>query len=100
MVVAAGIGAVGVMVRVMTWPVTVITDVHGVADHVLLDEEAVVGVVVGATGMVDVVGVVDVVGGAFIGGMEDVVAGSGVVDTGISVGVGMVLVLVDVVEGV
>jgi len=103
MVVAAGGGAVGVIVRVMIWPVTVITDVHGVADHVLLDEEAVVGVVVGVVGMVDVVGVVGavvVVGVAVVVGMDDVVGGSRVIDTGISVGVGVVLVLVDVVEGV
>ncbi len=100
MVVAEGGGAVGVMVRVMTWPVTVMTDSHGVADHVLLGGGAVTGVVVGATGIIDVVGVVDVVGGAIVVRMDDVVGGSGIIDTGFMVDVGIVLVLVDVVEGV
>lgn len=100
MVVEPGGGAVGVIVRVMTWPVTVITDVHGVADHVLLGGEDVVGVVVGVVGMGGVVGVADVVGVVVVVGMDDTVEGLRVIDTGINVGVGMVLVLVDVVEGV
>lgn len=94
MVVATGGGAVGVMVLVMTWPVTVIMDVHGVAVQVLLDDKDVVGVVVG------VVDVVDGVGMAVTVGVEEVDGGSRVIDTGINMGVVVVSVLVDVVEGV
>lgn len=56
-VVAVAGGAVGVIVNVCTWPVTVMTDVKGVADQELL-EEGVVGVVE----VVRVVGVEVVVG--------------------------------------
>ena len=37
-VVAVTGGAVGVIVNVFTWPVTVMTDVKGVADQELVDE--------------------------------------------------------------
>ena len=45
-VVAVAGGAVGVIVNVFTWPVTVVTDVKGVADQelVVLEMEEVVGV--------------------------------------------------------
>ena len=77
-VVAAAGGAVGVIVNVCTWPVTVMTDVKGVADQELLEE--------GVVGVVEVVRVVGV----------EVVVGVRSSDTGINAGVE----LVDVVEGV
>ena len=77
-VVAVAGGAVGVIVNVCTWPVTVMTDVKGVADQELLEE-----------GVVEVVEVVKVVG-------VEVEVGVRSSDTGINAGVE----LVDVVEGV
>ena len=56
-VVAVAGGAVGVIVNVLTWPVTVITDVKGVADQELLDM-----VVLDVEEVVRVVGVEVVVG--------------------------------------
>ena len=44
-VVAVAGGAVGVIVKVLAWPVTVVTDVKGVADQELLDVVEVVRVV-------------------------------------------------------
>lgn len=55
-VVAIAGGAVGVIVNVLTWPVTVMTDVKGVADQELVLLE--VGVVVGVEVVVKVEGVV------------------------------------------
>ena len=56
-VVAVAGGAVGVIVNVLIWPVTVITDVKGVADQELLEV-----VVLGLEEVVKVVGVDVVVG--------------------------------------
>lgn len=56
-VVAVAGGAVGVIVNVCTWPVTVMTEVKGVADQELLGER-----VVGVEEVVKVVGVEVVVG--------------------------------------
>ena len=56
-VVAVAGGAVGVIVNVLIWPVTVITDVKGVADQELLEV-----VVLGLEEVVKVVGVEVVVG--------------------------------------
>ena len=56
-VVAVAGGAVGVIVNVVIWPVTVITDVKGVADQELLDV-----VVLDVEEVVKVVGVEVVVG--------------------------------------
>ena len=80
-VVAVAGGEVGVMVNVFIWPVTVVTDVKGVADQELLDV-----VVLDLEEVVKVVGVVEVA----------LVVGVRLRDTGINVGVE----LVDVVEGV
>lgn len=94
MVVAAGGGAAGVIVLVMTWPVTVMIDVQGVADQLLLDGEGVLD----DEGVLDVVlVVVKIRGGVGVGVVDGVLA---VIDTGINVGVEVVLVVVDVVEGV
>lgn len=82
-VVAVAGGAVGVIVKVFIWPVTVVTDVKGVADQELLVVVVLDLVVVGVEDVVRVVGV-------------EVVAGVRLSDTGINVGVE----LVDVVEGV
>ena len=63
-VVAVAGGAVGVMVNVLIWPVTVMTDVKGVADQELLDdEEESLDVAVLDVEVVRVVGVVEVVVG-------------------------------------
>ena len=96
-------GAVGVTVNVSTCPVTVMTDMNGVGVHVLLleDEVVVVDVVVGVVevGVVEVDGVVGVTEMGII--EVDVVGGLTVmVDVGMDEGVGVVLVLVGVVEGV
>ena len=77
-VVAVAGGAVGVIVNVLIWPVTVITDVKGVADQELLDV-----VVLDLEEVVRVVGV-------------EVEVGVRLSDTGINRDVE----LVDVVEGV
>ena len=77
-VVAVAGGAVGVIVNVLIWPVTVVTDVKGVADQELLD-----------------VVVLDLEEVVRVDGVE-VVVGVRLSDTGINVGVE----LVDVVEGV
>lgn len=61
-VVAVAGGAVGVIVNVLIWPVTVMTDVKGVADQELLDEES-LDVVVLDVEVVRVVGVAEVVVG-------------------------------------
>ena len=61
-VVAEAGGAVGVTVKVLTWPVTVITDIKGVGVHVLL--VGVVALVFGVVGVVDVVDIVELVGGS------------------------------------
>lgn len=83
-VVAIAAGAVGVMVNVLIWPVTVVTDVNGVAEKELLDVVVLdVEVVVGVEEVVRVVGV-------------EVVVGVRLSDTGIIEAVE----LVDVVEGV
>ena len=76
-VVAVAGGAVGVIVNVLIWPVTVVTDVKGVADQELLDEVSL---------DVEVVRVVGV----------ELVVGVRLSDTGTNAGVE----LVDVVEGV
>ena len=67
MVVAIAGGAVGVIVNVLIWPVTVMTDVKGVADQelVVLEVEAVVGV-------------------ELVVKVEDVVVGVRLSDTGIT----------------
>ena len=91
-VAAAAGGAVGVTVKVLTCPVMVITDVYGVGVHVLL-LEGVVGNVIGLIIGVIVGVVVGVVVGVEVG---MVVVVSGVIETGIIVGV----MLVDVVVGV
>lgn len=83
-VVAVDGGAVGVIVNVLIWPVTVVTDVNGVADQELLDV-----VVLDLEGVVGVDEVIRVVG-------VEVVAGVRLSDTGINGGVE----LVDVVDGV
>ena len=62
MVVAVAGGAVGVIVNVLIWPVTVMTDVKGVADQEVLDEES-LDVVVLDVEVVRVVGVAEVVVG-------------------------------------
>ena len=103
MVVATACGAVGVTVKVSTCPVTVITDINGVGVHVLLIDEVVILDVVGDVIGVGVgVGVLEVLG--VVGLIEVEVDGVGgtivVVDVGIIRGVGVILVLVDVVEGV
>ena len=85
---AAAGGAVGVTVKVLTCPVMVITDVYGVGVHVIL-LEGVVGKVIGLTTGV----IVGVIVGVEVGA---VVVVSGVIETGIIVGV----MLVDVVVGV
>ena len=77
-VVAVAGGAVGVIVNVLIWPVTVITDVKGVADQELLDV-----IVLDLEEVVRVVGV-------------EVEVGVRLRDTGINRDVE----LVDVVEGV
>lgn len=77
-VVAVAGGAVGVIVIVLTWPVTVMTEVKGVADQELLNE-----IVLDVEEVARVVGV-------------GVVAGLRLSGTGIKCGVE----LVDVVEGV
>ncbi len=82
-VVAVAGGAVGVIVNVFTWPVTVAMDVKGVAEKELLDVVLLDGVVVGVEEVVRVVGV-------------EVVVGVRLSDTGM---IGAVE-LVDVVEGV
>lgn len=80
--VASG-GAVGVIVSVLTWPVTVITDVIGVADHVAVSDSEVVGVEV-VVGVVDLFGMTT--GGGFEGGVvvvrDEIVDGvtEGVID--------------------
>ena len=57
-VVAVTGGAVGVIVKVLIWPVTVVTDVKGVADQELVEVvELVVGEVVRVVGVEVVVGV-------------------------------------------
>ena len=57
-VVAVAGGAVGVIVKVLIWPVTVVTEVKGVADQELLDVvELGVGEVVSVVGVEEVVGV-------------------------------------------
>lgn len=62
-VVAVAGGAVGVIVNVLTMPVTVVTDVKGVADQELLDVVVLdVEVAVGVEEVVRVVGVEVVVG--------------------------------------
>lgn len=62
-VVATDGGAVGVTVNVMISPVTVMTDMNGVGDHVVLLEVDVVlvSVVVGVIGVIGVVAVAAVV---------------------------------------
>ena len=82
-VVAVAGGAVGVMVNVLIWPVTVVTDVNGVADQELLD--VVVLDVKAGKGVEEVVRVVGVA----------VVVGVRLSDTGINAAVE----LVEVVEG-
>lgn len=82
-VVAVAAGAVGVIVNVFTWPVTVVMDVKGVAEKELLDVVVLDEVVVGVEEVVRVVGV-------------EVVVGVRLGDTGM---IGAVE-LVDVVEGV
>ena len=73
-VVAVAGGAVGVIVNVFIWPVTVVTDVKGVADQELVvleveavekvvGEEVVVGVRLSDTGIIRGVELVDVVEG-------------------------------------
>ena len=97
-VVTAG-GAVGVMVSVLTSPVTVITDVTGMGVHVaeVLEEVVLVGDVVGVVGVVSIVGAAGV--GVGVDEVVEVVTGLRVIETGINV-VCNVLVGVDVVEGV
>ena len=63
MVVAVAGGAVGVIVNVVIWPVTVMTDVKGVADQEPLDEELLDVVVLDSEEVLRVVGVVEVVVG-------------------------------------
>ena len=89
-VAAAAGGAVGVTVKVLTCPVMVITDVYGIAVHVLL-VEGVVGNVVGL-----IIGViVGVVLGVVLGVLVVV---SSDIETGIIVGCSVMLV--DVVGGI
>lgn len=85
-VAAAAGGAVGVTVNVLTCPVMVITDVYGVAVHVLL-VEGVVGNVVGL--------IIGVIVGVVVG---VVVVVSSDIETGIIVGCSVMLV--DVVGGI
>lgn len=104
-VVVSGGGAVGVTVKVSTCPVTVITDMNGVGVQVLLDDELVLVDVVGDVVEVDIVVVVGVAGTVGVVDVEGLgVVGDGaltlVVEVGIISGVGVMLVLVDVVEGV
>lgn len=62
-VVAVAGGEVGVIVKVFIWPVTVVTDVKGVADQELLDVVVLdLAMVVGVEEVVRVVGVEVVVG--------------------------------------
>lgn len=91
-VVAASGGAVGVTVNVLTSPVTVMTDMNGVGVHVLLDDEVVLDEEL-VEEDVEVVGM-------GVDDVEDVVGVFNVIDIGIKVGVGVLLVLVDVVDGV
>ena len=63
MVVAVAGGAVGVIVNVIIWPVTVVTDVKGVAVQELLDEESLDVVVLDLGEVVRVVAVEEVVVG-------------------------------------
>ena len=63
MVVAVAGGAVGVIVNVLIWPVTVMTEVKGVADHELLDEELIDVVTLDLEEVVRVVGVEEVLVG-------------------------------------
>lgn len=70
---AAG-GALGVIVKVLITPVTVITDVTGVGDQVEVDEDEVELEVVAAIGVGVGVGVVDVVG-VVVEGLSGIVTG-------------------------
>ena len=63
MVVAVAGGAVGVIVNVVIWPVTVMTDVKGVADQELLGEELLDIVVLDSEEVLGVVEVEEVVVG-------------------------------------
>lgn len=96
-VVGAG-GSVGVIVSVLTWPVTVITDVIGVADHVdvsdgVSDDELVEEAEVEVVEIVGVGDIIRMMGGA---GFEDCNAGVVGEDVGCT-GDGVV---VELVEGV
>ena len=99
MVVATGGGAVGVTVSVSICPVTVMTDMYGVGVHVVLDDG--LGVDVGNVdeGVFETIGVT--VGRGVV--VECVDGGGGLntnVEVGMIKGVGVMLELVDVVEGV
>ena len=72
MVVAVAGGAEGVIVNVLIWPVTVMTDVKGVADQESLDEKLLDAVVLDLEEVVRVVG------------EEKVVVGLRLSDTGIN----------------
>ena len=72
MVVAVAGGAEGVIVNVLIWPVTVMTDVKGVADQESLDEKLLDAVVLDLEEVVRVVG------------EEEVVVGLRLSDTGIN----------------